>query len=182
VLVVDGRSTEDCLILRHAGRGTRTLDLSAPPCRRSVVRASARDLQIRFFSAPTGTSNPAGAHWVHGDADALAGWRVEKDLRIAAFLKRLMGFEPTTFCMASRTCSTGFPRFIPANRQFLGHWTLAAIARYSTRDHGGLCTECVPGGWARPQTRPADGAEPGCRSRRHRHHPALARARAAELS
>jgi hypothetical protein len=52
--------------------------------------------------------------------------------------ERLMGFEPTTFCMASRTCSTGFLRFIPANRQFLGHWVLAAITRYSTQDHGGF--------------------------------------------
>jgi hypothetical protein len=68
-----------------------------------VVVASAKDLQIRSFSAPTGTSSPAGAHWVHGEADALAGLRIEKDLQIAAFLKRLMGFEPTTFCMASST-------------------------------------------------------------------------------
>ena len=108
--------------------------------------------------------------------------KTKKTCKCRSSRERLKGFEPSTFCMASRTCSTGFPRFIPANRQFLGHWALAAIARYSTRDHGSLCTECVPGGWARPQTRPADGAEPGCRRRRHRHHPAFARARAAELS
>jgi hypothetical protein len=57
-----------------------------------------------------------------------------KDLQIAAFLKRLMGFEPTTFCMASRAWEAGVYHNVPANGVFLsrvraesGVWDFAAI-------------------------------------------------------
>jgi hypothetical protein len=39
------------------------------------------------------------------DEGTLSDRRDQKDLQTQAFLKRLMGFEPTTFCMASRRSS-----------------------------------------------------------------------------
>ena len=46
--------------------------------------------------------------------------RQRKGLQMQAFLKRLMGFEPTTFCMASRTCVSWSARIFPANGGFSG--------------------------------------------------------------
>jgi hypothetical protein len=46
--------------------------------------------------------------------------RTKKTCKRRPFRERLMGFEPTTFCMASRTCSAKFPQNMPANRRFLG--------------------------------------------------------------
>jgi hypothetical protein len=49
------------------------------------------------------------------------------------FWKRLMGFEPTTFCMASRAWGTGVYHNVPANgvlsrvRAESGVWGFAAI-------------------------------------------------------
>jgi hypothetical protein len=43
---------------------------------------------------------------VRPDADEQGDCRDQKDLQIAAFLKRLMGFEPSTFCMASSTSAS----------------------------------------------------------------------------
>jgi hypothetical protein len=47
----------------------------------------------------------AGPVWVRRDADAPADCGHEKDLQMQAFWKRLKGFEPSTFCMASRRSS-----------------------------------------------------------------------------
>jgi hypothetical protein len=47
----------------------------------------------------------AGPVSVRREADAPANCTHEKGLQIQAFRKRLMGFEPTTFCMASRRSS-----------------------------------------------------------------------------
>ena len=41
--------------------------------------------------------------------------------------KRLMGFEPTTFCMASRACGYADCLDIPANERIHGRQQLAAI-------------------------------------------------------
>jgi hypothetical protein len=43
----------------------------------------------------------------------------KKTCKCRPFVKRLMGFEPTTFCMASRTGERGRVHDLPANRQFL---------------------------------------------------------------
>ena len=51
----------------------------------------------------------AGPVSVRHDADAQADCRHRKDLQINAFRKRLKGFEPSTFCMASRTWCPGRP-------------------------------------------------------------------------
>jgi hypothetical protein len=40
-----------------------------------------------------------------GDANAPADCAHEKDLQMQVFSKRLKGFEPSTFCMASRRSS-----------------------------------------------------------------------------
>jgi hypothetical protein len=60
----------------------------------------------------------AGSQWVHADADALADWRDEKACKSQVFGKRLMGFEPTTFCMASSLCGDADCPDIPANGRF----------------------------------------------------------------
>jgi hypothetical protein len=52
------------------------------------------------LSAPAACC-PPGALWVPGDATAPADSAHEKDLQTQVFQKRLKGFEPSTFCMAS---------------------------------------------------------------------------------
>jgi hypothetical protein len=76
-----------------------------------VVRASAKDLQIRSFSAPTGTSSRAVAHWV--DGDALADWRVEKDLQIVAFFEAADGIRTHDLLHGKQNVSFLFGADIP---------------------------------------------------------------------
>jgi hypothetical protein len=46
--------------------------------------------------------------------------QTEKARKRRPFLKRLMGFEPTTFCMASRACAVDSAANMPANGRFSG--------------------------------------------------------------
>jgi hypothetical protein len=57
------------------------------------------------------------------------------------FSKRLMGFEPTTFCMASRTRGAADRPEIPAKSPVSMPRAAAEDVRLSPRDHGGLRTE-----------------------------------------
>jgi hypothetical protein len=49
-----------------------------------------------------------------GDANTPAGCAHEKGLQMRVFSKRLMGFEPTTFCMASKARGAAEGPDIPA--------------------------------------------------------------------
>jgi hypothetical protein len=60
------------------------------------------------------------------------------------FVKRLMGFEPTTFCMASRTCVSWSACLFPANAGVLGCENRPAIPRLLPGVHGGLGTQRAP--------------------------------------
>jgi hypothetical protein len=56
-----------------------------------------------------------------------------------------MGFEPTTFCMASRTCAAWPAREIPANRRFRLRAGQPPTPRLYPGDHGGFRTQTGPG-------------------------------------
>jgi hypothetical protein len=92
-------------IRRFTGRSShRTIDLLQPR-RRSVVRVLNRCLQRRFFRRVSHRGLGVSPLSVPSDADPRSGCRDEKVCRCRPFCKRLMGFEPTTFCMASRRSS-----------------------------------------------------------------------------
>jgi hypothetical protein len=57
----------------------------------------------------------AGCPMVPGDADAAADCANEKGLQMQASLKLVKGFEPSTFCMATRTSVSCSARISPAN-------------------------------------------------------------------
>jgi hypothetical protein len=78
------------------------------------------------------------------EADALSDCPKQKGLQMQAFLERLKGFEPSTFCMASRTCASRPAPNNAANKPF----SAPARARRNTRDspgnHGGYWTQTGP--------------------------------------
>jgi hypothetical protein len=57
---------------------------------------------------------------VQHDAGALTDRPSEKDVQITGLLKRLMGFEPTTLCMASSADFGKIRADFPANQHELG--------------------------------------------------------------
>src|SRR4051794_26612019 len=59
----------------------------------------------------------AGYHWVLGHANAPADWRTKKVCKRRPFRKRLKGFEPSTFCMASSRSAQENHGEMPANRR-----------------------------------------------------------------
>jgi hypothetical protein len=81
---------------------------------------------------------------VRPDAEEQVDCRNEKDLQMQAFSKRLMGFEPTTFCMASRAYVSRSAPTSPANAWVLGCRCRFVIPRLSPRVHWGLGTEWAP--------------------------------------
>jgi hypothetical protein len=87
---------------------------------------------------------------VRHDANAPADCSNEKDLQCGPFVKRLKGFEPSTFCMASRTRGDADGPDVPANPRIFLRRANRDDPRISPRDHGGLRTESglsgVPGG------------------------------------
>jgi hypothetical protein len=58
-----------------------------------------------------------------------------------SFREQLMGFEPTTFCMASSSWDWVHALNVPANRILLPRKGGAADASESTRNHGSFRTE-----------------------------------------
>jgi hypothetical protein len=68
----------------------------------------------------------------------------KKTCKCRPFRERLMGFEPTTFCMASRTGGSHLARDLPANERVLGWDDRFAIPRLSPGNHGDLGTEWAP--------------------------------------
>ena len=75
-------------------------------------------LQQALSSSEMYGREAAGPVSVRYDAEAPADCQHEKDLQTQGFSKRLKGFEPSTFCMASRTCSSDAMRKVAANRLF----------------------------------------------------------------
>jgi hypothetical protein len=72
----------------------------------TTVRSSGIRLQILLSSDQALGQTAASPQTVLGDSDALVNWAHRKDLTLQALLlKRLKGFEPSTFCMASRRSS-----------------------------------------------------------------------------
>ena len=67
-------------------------------CKATLSRPGADLGAVGLAQPPLGKS-------LAGDADALSDWLSKKAGDLQAFPKRLMGFEPTTFCMASRRSS-----------------------------------------------------------------------------
>jgi hypothetical protein len=59
--------------------------------------------------------------------------------------KRLMGLEPTTFCMASRPSLRGHNRFVPANGQLLRRGGTSFFPRVSSRFDGIVSPNCPRG-------------------------------------
>jgi hypothetical protein len=70
--------------------------------------------------------------------------RTKKTCKRRPFLKRLKGFEPSTFCMASRTCVSLFGADIPCKRAVLVCVRHPAIPRLLPGDHAGLGTQGAP--------------------------------------
>jgi hypothetical protein len=134
---------------------------------------------------------PPGANWVPGDANAPADCAHKKGLQGRPFWKRLKGFEPSTFCMASRTCVSCSAQISPANGMVLVCRWRDPIPRLSPRVHGDLGTQWAPAGSPNgrsERTRSTIGPEPaycrGSSSRRvsmpiHRPDSAAVRMRAA---
>jgi hypothetical protein len=60
-----------------------------------------------------------------------------------------MGFEPTTFCMASRSWGDADGLDIPARWALSMPRAAADDARLSTGDHGGLRTESGLSNWVK---------------------------------
>jgi hypothetical protein len=67
--------------------------------------------------------------------------RVKKTCKCRSFRERLKGFEPSTFCMASRTWRDADCADIPANERFCRRGVAADNPRFLPRNHGGLGTE-----------------------------------------
>jgi hypothetical protein len=61
-----------------------------------------------------------------------------------AFQERLMGFEPTTFCMASRTHASRPAPNNAANKPFSASARARRSARHSPGNHGGFRTQTGP--------------------------------------
>jgi hypothetical protein len=70
----------------------------------SPANCLAKKPDFTGFRGAAAAGRAAGAQWVPGDANAPADCTYEKDLQTQVFRERLKGFEPSTFCMASRTC------------------------------------------------------------------------------
>jgi hypothetical protein len=94
---------------RAIKRGSRCRVGSRSHDRRSMVRVIRKMPANRLvLTHPRRALAALGAQWVPGDADAQAGCTYEKDKKTCKcrpFQERLKGFEPSTFCMASRRSS-----------------------------------------------------------------------------
>ena len=72
------------------------------------------------LSPVTGTQSGPGPETLRGDPSQLNVLNTSKGSLEPNRTKRLMGFEPTTFCMASSTCAASLSRNDPANQRFRG--------------------------------------------------------------
>jgi hypothetical protein len=133
-----------CSTGRGNGRSRRTPDLLQAR-RRTWVRTNQNGPANRGFSLERPTIGPGR---VRSQSDPTQTHKptahAKKACKSSPFSKRLKGFEPSTFCMASRTCvSRSAPKF-PANARVLGYGCRRAIPRLSTRVHGVLGTQRAP--------------------------------------
>jgi hypothetical protein len=70
---------------------------------RVTTKLPAKKPQLTAYEALAPRGAPPRAQWVPVDADAPADCEQRKTCKYGPFRKRLKGFEPSTFCMASRT-------------------------------------------------------------------------------
>jgi hypothetical protein len=130
------------------GRSGRTLDL-LQACRVTSVRTSENRPANRAFSLKP---PPIGGPRVRNQSDRTqtnkATAATKKTCKCRPFSKRLKGFEPSTFCMASRTCVSWSACIFPANAGVLGCEQRPAIPRLLPGVHGGLGTQRAPSSYA----------------------------------
>jgi hypothetical protein len=74
----------------------------------------------------------------------LATAPTKKTCKCRPFLKRLKGFEPSTFCMASGTRAPRSALNDPAKEPFFAPAAACRKARHSSGNHGGFRTETGP--------------------------------------
>ena len=113
-------------------------------CRRSAVRVATRTPANHHLSrAVHGWDGRECPKTVRRRRRTYRLDRRKKACKYRPFRERLMGFEPTTFCMASRTWDADFTQIMPANGRFLGNWGRRVRPRHSPGNHGGLGTQWV---------------------------------------
>jgi hypothetical protein len=112
-------------------RGQR-FERSRIPCKRPL---SSSRVQGGFAAGPVS---------VRREADAQADCAREKGLQMHAFAKRLKGFEPSTFCMASSTCASRLAPNNAANKPFCAPARARRNNRDSPGNHGGYRTQTGP--------------------------------------
>ena len=106
-------------------------------CIRSVVRVTSKLPANPRTIWPTHTA--AGArlpnHYAPPQTHQPAA-PTKKACKCRPFRKRLKGFEPSTFCMASSTWGTSLGCNVPANRRFLTRLRAARVSGISRRFTG----------------------------------------------
>jgi hypothetical protein len=127
-----------------AGRGRRTLDL-LQACRNDFS-SDEREYACKplVFLEAAGDRRNASPASVRQDADEQGDCSNKKDLHCRPFAKRLKGFEPSTFCMASSTRASRPVPNNPANKPFSAPTAACCKARHSPGNHGGFRTETGP--------------------------------------
>ena len=148
-----GIPTQKVALCRKGGlraAAGRTLDLLRA-CRRTLVRTTRNRPAYRAFSLEPADDRSAASP-VQSDTTQthLATAPTKKACKCRPFAKRLMGFEPSTFCMASRTYASRSARIYPANARVLVCGCRSSIPRLSPGVHGGLGTQWAPGNGSGP--------------------------------
>jgi hypothetical protein len=124
-------------------RHDRTYDLLRRPRKRSAVRTIRfRCKQLSFYRRyPAGLARVrlrSGVTQTHQPTD-----RRKKTCKCRPPRKRLEGFEPSTFCMASSADGSRSARISPANARVLGCGCRFVMPRLSPGNHGSLGSEWV---------------------------------------
>ena len=112
------RESRNALTAVAGGEFGRAVSRTFDPVRareRSVVRVVTKCLQTRAFRVLPGSAGPGSPLSVPRDETHDPADDAKKTCKCRPFPKRLMGFEPTTFCMASRACSSGSVRKVAGN-------------------------------------------------------------------
>jgi hypothetical protein len=109
--------------------------------RSSKVLVARNRLQRSTFRPLARSARATIVQSLSEDTDALMDCTHEKGLQMQAFSKGLKGFEPSTFCMASRSLDSVHALNVPANRAVSTARAGAADVRFLTRNHGSFRTE-----------------------------------------
>src|SRR5215208_6505110 len=133
-----------CSTGRGNGRSRRTHDL-LQACRMTSVRTNEHWPANRAFSLQPPM---IGGARVRNQSDRMqrnkATATTKKTCKCRPSRERLKGFEPSNFCMASRTCGSWSACLFPAKGGVLGCENRPAIPRLLPGVHGGLGTSGHP--------------------------------------